>query len=85
MKITRFELEVMHELSKGLCNKDVATRLGLSYKTVKHHITMLNHKLGTKTRIQIVLWYLAEIGRLIPLDMDDNNLPISNLITQELL
>ncbi|WP_046529279.1 response regulator transcription factor [Cellulomonas sp. FA1] len=50
------ELEVVRELAKGSCNREVATALGLEVSTVKAHVSNIGSKLGLQGRLQIVVW-----------------------------
>jgi DNA-binding CsgD family transcriptional regulator/tetratricopeptide (TPR) repeat protein len=48
--LTRREAEVVRLLAEGLRNREIATRLFLSLKTVDHHVTRVLAKLGVHTR-----------------------------------
>ncbi len=52
--LTGREVDVLQLLQEGLQNKEIASRLYISAKTVDHHITSLLFKLDAKTRIQAV-------------------------------
>ena len=43
------QLQVLEQLSRGLLNKQIAHRLGISEKTVKMHRALLLEKLGVRT------------------------------------
>jgi DNA-binding CsgD family transcriptional regulator len=58
--LTTRELEVLSLLSGGLRNREIATQLSLSEKTVDHHVSAILRKLGVETRGQAV----AEAARL---------------------
>jgi NarL family two-component system response regulator YdfI len=53
-EITSRETDVLRMLAKGLVNKDIATRLGISEHTVKFHISSILDKLGASTRTEAV-------------------------------
>jgi len=53
-RLTPRELEVLGLLGHGLTMKQVASRLGLSPRTVESHIAKLYRKLGVRTRVQAV-------------------------------
>jgi DNA-binding CsgD family transcriptional regulator len=48
--LTKRELEVLSLLSEGLQNREIASRLFLSEKTVDHHVSAILRKLGVPTR-----------------------------------
>lgn len=64
LEITPRELETLGLIAKGLSNREIADRLGVSENTVKTHCSRLFDKLGARRRTQAV-----QIGRasgLIP-------------------
>jgi DNA-binding NarL/FixJ family response regulator len=50
------EREVLNCVAKGLPNKLIAIRLGISEKTVKAHLTSIFRTLGVADRTQAALW-----------------------------
>lgn len=54
-RLTSRENEIMHHVSRGLTNKEVARALDLSEKTVKHHMTRIMHKLKVRNRMEVIL------------------------------
>jgi DNA-binding NarL/FixJ family response regulator len=52
--LTDRELEILEFLALGLTVKQVATRLGLSPRTVDTHIAKLYRKLGVRNRVQAI-------------------------------
>ena len=52
--LTDRELEILEYLAVGLTVKQVATRIGLSPRTVDTHIAKLYRKLGVKNRVQAI-------------------------------
>ena len=48
------ERDVVQLVSKGLANKDIATRLFVSPRTVQTHLTHVYTKLGLTSRVQLV-------------------------------
>jgi predicted ATPase/class 3 adenylate cyclase/DNA-binding CsgD family transcriptional regulator len=52
--LTPAELEVVRLVREGLANKDIATRLFVSPRTVQAHLTHVYAKLGITSRIQLV-------------------------------
>jgi len=52
--LTERELEILELVSHGLTVKQVASRIGLSPRTVETHISKLYRKLGVRNRVQAV-------------------------------
>ncbi|MBN2445399.1 MAG: LuxR family transcriptional regulator, partial [Phycisphaerae bacterium] len=51
--LTPTELDVVRLLSEGLANKEIATRLFVSPRTVQTHLTHVYTKLGLSSRVQL--------------------------------
>jgi DNA-binding NarL/FixJ family response regulator len=54
--LTARELEILELLRRGMANKEIASRLGITVKTVKAHLSSLFQKLGVLDRTQAALW-----------------------------
>ena len=54
-KLTTREMEILTLVAKGLSNKDIACRLGLSLRTVKGYLTDLFLKLNVASRTEAVI------------------------------
>jgi|SRR6185312_1862796 len=52
--LTAREIEVLRLIAKGLPNKEIAWRLGISEHTVKFHVSALLGKLGAASRAEAV-------------------------------
>lgn len=52
------EMEILELICQGASNKDIAQALGISYQTVKNHVTAILQKLRVKDRTQAVLYAL---------------------------
>jgi DNA-binding CsgD family transcriptional regulator len=52
--LTPTERDVVHLVSEGLTNNDIATRLFVSPRTVQTHLTHVYSKLGLTSRVQLV-------------------------------
>jgi DNA-binding CsgD family transcriptional regulator len=50
--LTPTERDVVRLVSEGLGNKDIATRLFISPRTVATHLTHVYAKLGLRSRVQ---------------------------------
>jgi len=58
--LTRREREVIHLLSSGKSNKEVASELGLSVKTVETHRATIMRKLGLRSVAEMVRYAVRE-------------------------
>ncbi len=58
--LTTRELEVLKLVAKGLSNKEVAARTGVSVRTVEVHLTHIFNKLGVASRMEAVLYGLGK-------------------------
>jgi DNA-binding NarL/FixJ family response regulator len=54
--LTRREREVLALVGRGLANKQIAGRLGISEKTVKAHLGRAFQRIGVNDRTQAALW-----------------------------
>jgi HD-GYP domain-containing protein (c-di-GMP phosphodiesterase class II) len=54
--LTARELEVLLELARGGSNQEIADDLGISAKTVGHHIQHIYQKAGVRSRAAATLW-----------------------------
>ena len=56
------EQEVVRHLADGLTDREIATRLGISPRTVETHVGNILHKLGVRNRAQAARRYLDAAG-----------------------
>lgn len=56
--LSKREMEVLGQLTKGMSNKEIATALGISHQTVKNHVTSILRKLNVEDRTQATLYAL---------------------------
>lgn len=56
--LTERELDVLHEVARGLSNKQIASQLHISEETVKVHIRNLLRKLDVRSRVAATVLYL---------------------------
>lgn len=52
--LTRREQQLVHMISRGLTNKEIAVQLNLSEQTVKNHIHRMLRKVGATDRLSVV-------------------------------
>lgn len=55
VKLSVREDQIVRLLLMGRTNKEIATRLNISEKTVKHYMTLLMQKLHARNRVEVVL------------------------------
>ena len=54
--LTRREIEVLKAIAAGLLNKEIATNLGISERTVKNHISNIFKKIDVNDRTQAAVF-----------------------------
>jgi DNA-binding CsgD family transcriptional regulator/sugar lactone lactonase YvrE len=60
VRLSRRELEVARLVAEGLTNREIATRLFLSERTVDGHLEHVREKLGVNTRAQVAAWVVRQ-------------------------
>ena len=60
VELTHREEQILNEVSAGLTNKEIARKLTLSEKTVKHYMTSVLQKLQARNRVEAVLVHLKQ-------------------------
>ena len=58
--LTAREVEIVGAIAEGKSNRDIATHLGISLQTVKHHLTSIFDKTGTSSRLELALVALKQ-------------------------
>ena len=56
--LTPRELEIIRAIGEGHANKDIASLLGVTEPTVKHHLTSIFDKVGVSNRLELALFAL---------------------------
>jgi DNA-binding NarL/FixJ family response regulator len=51
-------MEILEHVTKGLSNKEIAFKLGISHQTVKNHMTAILRKLRVDDRTQAAVYAL---------------------------
>src|ERR1700704_4134309 len=54
--LSKREREVAAYVAEGLTNRDIATRLVISDRTVETHVEHIRNKLGVRSRAQVATW-----------------------------
>ena len=68
-ELTPREREVLELVGEGLSNQEIADRMGLAEKTIKHHMTNILGKLQVRSRVEAALLaYREGVGGLPPDD-----------------
>jgi pimeloyl-ACP methyl ester carboxylesterase/DNA-binding CsgD family transcriptional regulator len=55
VELTRREVEVLEQLARGLDNRTIGRKLGISEKTVRNYVSLLFSKLGVNGRPQAIV------------------------------
>jgi DNA-binding NarL/FixJ family response regulator len=75
MPLSEREMEILGLITRGMSNKEVALELGISYQTVKNHMTSILRKLAVNDRTQAAVYALRK-GWIRLLDIEgDLGLP----------
>jgi DNA-binding NarL/FixJ family response regulator len=64
------EMRILDHVARGLTNKEIANRLSISEKTVKHYMTIIMQKLHARNRMEAVLVLQKNTTRQGPNPMD---------------
>ena len=56
IELSKREREVAQLVAKGLSNREIATRLYVSERTVDNHVHHILDKLGVDSRVQVATW-----------------------------
>ena len=67
--LTVRELEIVSALAAAYCNKEIAQKLSISEKTVKHHLSNIFAKLGLSRRLELALFAVK------------HRLPLAHIVT----
>ncbi|WP_147160497.1 helix-turn-helix transcriptional regulator [Novosphingobium sediminis] len=57
--LTRREVDILRMMVDGESNREIAERLGRSLRTVEHHVSAILGKIGIESRVQAVLYAVA--------------------------
>jgi two-component system, NarL family, nitrate/nitrite response regulator NarL len=54
-RLTAREKEVLRLMAEGIASRDIASKLGISYTTVRTHIRSLGSKLGVHSKLEAII------------------------------
>ena len=60
--LTVREREVLHWLTRGFSNRQIAEQLTVSVRTVETHVERILRKLQLPSRSQVAVWALANLS-----------------------
>lgn len=64
-RLSPAERDVLRKLLDGLRNQEIATKLRLSDKTVKNHISHILRKTGTSSRLELTIKVYKQRERML--------------------
>ena len=83
--LSRRETEVGELVAKGLTNREIATRLFISERTVESHVEQIRNKLGFHSRTQIAAWMvetrLRQSVPVLPVGRREQPRPVGGHLT----
>jgi two-component system nitrate/nitrite response regulator NarL len=66
------EQEVVHWVTEGLTNREIADRLGLTENTIKNYMFRIFEKLGISKRVELVLYAASQLNPPAPAPRSSN-------------
>lgn len=83
--LSRRETEVAELVAKGLTNREIATKLFISERTVESHVEQIRNKLGFNSRTQIAGWMvetrLRQSAPVLPVGRQKQPRPVARHLT----
>src|SRR5215470_8709311 len=58
---SRQRLRIIELVARGLKNREIAEKLGMSSNVVRNYISKIYHTVRVKNRVQLALWYEARV------------------------
>jgi DNA-binding NarL/FixJ family response regulator len=74
MPLSNREMDILQLITRGRSNKEAAQELGISYQTVKNHMTSILRKLAVNDRTQAAIYALRQ-GWIRLQDIDEEGKP----------
>ena len=59
--LSQFQLQVIQLVAQGLKNREIAGELGISEHVVRNSLAEIYDKIGVSNRVELVMWYWAQI------------------------
>lgn len=56
VELTPTELKVVQLVAQGLVNREIATKLNVSQRTIESHVSNMLHKTGLHNRTELTQW-----------------------------
>ena len=78
-RLTPRERDVVRLVAEGMRNQEIALKLNLGEHTVRNYLIRIFDKLGTSSRVELVLYALS--GTEAPSDLTASNGPFPQLIS----
>lgn len=75
-QLTAREEQILDQVANGSTNKEIANRLKISEKTVKHYMTNIMEKLQVRNRVEAALKIRSERERLTPVAPARDHAPL---------
>ncbi|MBD5655056.1 MAG: helix-turn-helix transcriptional regulator, partial [Candidatus Eremiobacteraeota bacterium] len=69
------QAEIAAMVARGNSNREIASTLGLSPRTVEAHVVAIFNKLGVRSRLELTVALLHPAGESPSLHLNRNNLP----------
>jgi len=70
-RLTPRERNIAHQISRGASNKEIASLLTVTERTVKGHLTAIFQKLKLSNRLQLALFIIGQNYGVNPIDWTD--------------
>jgi len=65
--LTGREAQIVRDIARGLTNRQIAEKLGISGRTVDAHVQNVRNKLGMEKRAQIAAWASSHLPERTPI------------------
>ena len=62
MKLSKREIEILSYLPYGLTDKEIASKLGISNRTVQTHVSRIFIKLGVRNRVSAACFFVSNFN-----------------------